>query len=184
MAFVSPLVMPSSRPRRLSVCTQRSTAYCFTRRAVRMSEQTPASEEESEKERESASQQQIQNDAPVKGRRLVRNISDLSQESSGSESEEQPFAAPRAGEAGGPEVGKGLGPRRGTQKEKRVTKASAAQGSMSFADAWASQNRDRGGTRFDFWFWVGLLFILTPAVILVVALYTGVIPGLAPVYIE
>jgi hypothetical protein len=85
------------------------------------------------------------------------------------------FAEPSAGEAGAAPVGTGLGPRRG-QREKRVTKAAAAQGSMGFADAWASQNRDRGGSRIDVWAIIGLLFILTPFVIIGIAVYTGAIP--------
>jgi hypothetical protein len=47
---------------------------------------------------------------------------------------------------------------------------------MGFADAWASQNRDRGGSRIDVWVIIGLLFILTPFVILGIAVYTGVVP--------
>jgi hypothetical protein len=68
------------------------------------------------------------------------------------DAEEGLFAEPFPGEAGGVEVGTGLGPKPSGSAltgEKKVTKASAAQGSMGFADAWASQNRDRGGSRFD-----------------------------------
>lgn len=95
-------------------------------------------------------------------------------------SSDELFAEAYPGEAGGVEVGTGLGPKLSGNTgagQKRVTKASEAQGSMSFADAWASQNRDRGGGRVDVWFVIGLLFILTPPVIIGVAIYTGAIPG-------
>lgn len=72
---------------------------------------------------------------------------------------------------GGPPVGDGMGPRRGA-KEKKVTRAAAIQKSQSFADAWAEQNQGR----VDVWLIIGALTLLTPILILVWAVATGVIP--------
>lgn len=72
---------------------------------------------------------------------------------------------------GGPAVGAGLGPRRGAQ-EKKVTRAAAIQKSKGFADAWAEQNQGR----IDVWLIIGALTLLTPVLILVWAVATGVIP--------
>lgn len=73
--------------------------------------------------------------------------------------------------AGGPVVGEGMGPRRGT-REKKVTRAAAIQKSQSFADAWAEQNQGK----IDVWLIIGLLTLLTPIIILIWAVATGVIP--------
>ena len=106
----------------------------------------------------------VTNSPPTPGKKLVRNKPDA--QGSGT------YADSSAGDmAGGPEVGEGLGPRRGV-KEKKVTKAAAIQKSQGFADAWAEQNQGR----LDVWFVIGLITLLTPLVILVWAVATGVIP--------
>lgn len=92
------------------------------------------------------------------------------------------YAEAYPGEVGGVEVGTGMGGNPAYIKEdgeKKASPAAAAQGYMTFADAWASQNRDRGGKRIDVWAIIGLLFILTPPVIIVIAVLTGAIPGFA-----
>lgn len=66
-----------------------------------------------------------------------------------------------------------LGP---SSADSRFSRATKAQGGMTFADAWAAQNKARGGSRFDVWTIIGLLTVLTPIVIIVLALYTGAIP--------
>lgn len=94
-------------------------------------------------------------------RKLVRNVSD-----SGS------YAQASAGDmVGAPKVGEGMGPKRGV-KEKKVTKAAAIQKSQGFADAWAEQNQGRP----DVWLAIGLVFLLTPLLILGWGVYTGIIP--------
>jgi len=106
----------------------------------------------------------VTNSSPVTGRKLVRNVSDVS-------------SAPKydqgsAGDmVGGPEVGAGMGPRRCT-REKKVTRAAAIQKSQSFADAWAEQNEGK----LDVWLIIGALFLITPFAILGWAVSTGVIP--------
>lgn len=82
------------------------------------------------------------------------------------------YADARAGDmVGAPEVGDGLGPRRG-KKEKKVTRAAAIQKSQGFADAWAEQNAGK----IDVWIIIGAVTLLTPILILVWAVATGVIP--------
>lgn len=72
---------------------------------------------------------------------------------------------------GAPEVGEGMGPRRGVA-EKKVTRAAAIQKSRTFADAWAEQNEGK----IDVWIIIGAVTLLTPIIILVWAVATGVIP--------
>lgn len=101
----------------------------------------------------------VSNAPPNTGKKLVRNKT-------------QEYADGSAGDmVGGPEVGEGMGPRRGT-KEKKVTRAAAIQKSQSFADAWAEQNQGK----VDVWLIIGAMTLLTPVVILVWAVATGVIP--------
>lgn len=57
------------------------------------------------------------------------------------------FAEPFVGEAGGPEGGEDF-PYTVPVDEKKASPAAEAQGYMTFADAWASQNRDSGKSRF------------------------------------
>lgn len=62
------------------------------------------------------------------------------------------FAEAYPGEVGGVEVGTGMGGNPNyinEDGEKKASPAAKAQGYMTFADAWASQNRDRGGRRID-----------------------------------
>lgn len=108
----------------------------------------------------------VTNSPAQPNRKLTRNISDASPAA------RPTYADGSAGDmAGGPPVGEGMGPRRG-KKEKKVTRAAAIQKSQSFADAWAEQNQGR----VDIWLIIGLLFLLTPFVILAWAISTGVIP--------
>jgi hypothetical protein len=160
MAFVTAPVLVRSQ-RRAGVCAQRR---------VRMCDEKPAEGEKPKSSTEDTpppayvklqvtnTARSVANDTPVTGRKLVRNIADLN-----GASEDTEFISPVAGEVGGPQVGEGMlskSARKGISKEdKKVTKSAAAQGSMGFADAWASQNRDRGGSRFDVWFWIGLSFV-------------------------
>uniref|UniRef100_A0A7S1THP7 Uncharacterized protein n=1 Tax=Compsopogon caeruleus TaxID=31354 RepID=A0A7S1THP7_9RHOD len=65
-----------------------------------------------------------------------------------------------------------VGKREGTRKNKKVTKAAAAQGSLGFADAWAASGRNR----FDVWFFIGLATLLAPIGILAWGIATGRIP--------
>ncbi len=93
-------------------------------------------------------------------KKLVRNVSDTK------------FADASAGDmVGAPQVGEGMGPRRGV-KEKKVTKAAAIQKSKGFADAWAEQNQGR----LDVWFFIGLTFLLTPLLVIVWGVWSGAIP--------
>ncbi|CAN8065141.1 unnamed protein product [Agarophyton chilense] len=104
----------------------------------------------------------VTNSEPSK-RRLVRNKADVTSDV---------YADARAGDmVGAPEVGTGLGPRRG-RNEKKVTRAAAIQKSQSFADAWAEQNQGR----VDVWLIIGAITLLTPLLILAWAVATGVIP--------
>lgn len=73
--------------------------------------------------------------------------------------------------ANAPEVGEGMGPRRGT-KEKKVTRAAEIQKSQSFADAWAEQNQGR----VDVWLIIGAMTLLTPLLILAWGVASGAIP--------
>mmetsp|Transcript_7275 Transcript_7275/g.22160 ORF Transcript_7275/g.22160 Transcript_7275/m.22160 type:complete len:187 (+) Transcript_7275:48-608(+) len=56
--------------------------------------------------------------------------------------------------------------------KKRVTRAAAIQESQGFADAWSQRNAGR----LDVWFWIGLVFLLTPPAILVWGVTSGLIP--------
>ena len=56
--------------------------------------------------------------------------------------------------------------------EKKVSKAAAAQQSMTFQDAWTAQNQGR----FDIWFWIGLVALITPFAILAWGIQSGAIP--------
>lgn len=108
----------------------------------------------------------VKNAPAVPGRKLVRNKPGTSSTNSSS------FADARPGDmVGGPPVGDGMGPRRGT-KEKKVTRAAAIQKSQTFADAWAEQNQGR----VDVWLIIGAITLLTPLIILAWAVATGVIP--------
>lgn len=103
----------------------------------------------------------VSNDSASPGRKLVRNVADVNQ-----------FAEASAGDmANAPKVGEGMGPRRGN-KEKKVTRAAAIQKSQSFADAWAEQNQGR----VDVWLIIGAVTLLTPLLILVWGVASGVIP--------
>ncbi len=107
--------------------------------------------------------QQVSNDGPVPGRKLVRNVRDLPVTTNPIYAE----AAP--GDMGkSPEVGAGMGPRRG-KAEKKVTRAAAIQKSQSFADAWAEQNQGR----VDVWLIIGIVTLLTPLAILVWGVVSG-----------
>lgn len=122
--------------------------------ALRMTQQPPESQP--------PKKMPVTNSPPSK-RKLVRNKPDTGQ---------SVFADARAGDmVGAPQVGEGLGPRRGV-KEKKVTRAAAIQKSQGFADAWAEQNQGR----VDVWLIIGALTLLTPLVILAWAIATGVIP--------
>lgn len=82
------------------------------------------------------------------------------------------YADASAGDmVGAPEVGEGMGPRRGVG-EKKVTRAAAIQKSQTFADAWAEQNEGK----VDVWVIIGIVTLLTPLVIIAWAVATGVIP--------
>lgn len=101
----------------------------------------------------------VSNSPASSGKKLVRNKT-------------QQYADARPGDmVGGPKVGEGMGPRRGT-KEKKVTRAAEIQKSQSFADAWAEQNQGR----VDVWLIIGAMTLLTPIVIIAWAVATGVIP--------
>eukprot|EP00189_Rhodosorus_marinus_P009690 CAMPEP_0184738112 /NCGR_PEP_ID=MMETSP0315-20130426/844_1 /TAXON_ID=101924 /ORGANISM="Rhodosorus marinus, Strain UTEX LB 2760" /LENGTH=172 /DNA_ID=CAMNT_0027205691 /DNA_START=69 /DNA_END=587 /DNA_ORIENTATION=- len=56
--------------------------------------------------------------------------------------------------------------------KKKVSKAAVIQDSQGFADAWSAANKGR----LDFWFWIGLIFLLTPPAFLAWGVYTGIIP--------
>lgn len=103
---------------------------------------------------------------PARGRKPVPNKTDTSSTKSNVYADGTPGDM-----AGGPPVGRGMGPRRGT-KEKKVTRAAAIQKSQTFADAWAEQNQGR----VDVWLIIGALTLLTPLLILAWAVATGVIP--------
>lgn len=108
----------------------------------------------------------ITNSPPTPGRKLVRNKPGTTS------TKPNLYADASPGDmAGGPAVGEGMGPRRGT-KEKKVTRAAAIQKSQSFADAWAEQNQGR----IDVWLIIGAITLLTPLIILAWAVATGVIP--------
>lgn len=163
MAFLSPAVLPSRSP-------QASSSSC-ARRPVRAQASKPPSNDP------------LPNASPtpkIQPQKLTRSEPGVDVAPLSSPPDDEIFAEAYPGEAGGVAVGTGLGPKPSGSTEtgeKRVSRASKAQGSMSFADAWASQNRDRGGSRIDIWAVIGLLFILTPPVIIGVAIYTGAIPG-------
>lgn len=111
--------------------------------------------------------------SPPSTRKLVRNKPGMAPASPPTaKSASSLYADARAGDmVGAPEVGEGLGPRRGVG-EKKVTRAAAIQKSKSFADAWAEQNQGR----IDVWIIIGLITLLTPLVILAWAVATGIIP--------
>jgi hypothetical protein len=157
MAFVSAPVLVRAQ-RRVGVCGHRRVRMCDETAPDNKPEDAPPPAYV--KLAVTNTSRAITNDTPVTDRKLVRNISDLDDTVSDDGAE---FATPSAGEVGGPKVGDGLqskSARKGIAKEdKKVTKSAAAQGSMGFADAWASQNRDRGGSQFDVWFWIGLSFV-------------------------
>ncbi|KAJ8905173.1 hypothetical protein NDN08_001682 [Rhodosorus marinus] len=56
--------------------------------------------------------------------------------------------------------------------KKKVSKAAVIQDSQGFADAWSAANKGR----LDVWFWIGLIFLLTPPAFLAWGVYTGIIP--------
>lgn len=144
MAFISTPILLSSRIRNPRVCP------------VRMSQDTPDSQKPAPKKLP------VTNSPPSK-QKLVRNKSELN---------DTVFADGSAGDmAGGPQVGEGMGPRRGV-RDKKVTKAAAIQKSQGFADAWAEQNQGK----VDVWLIIGAITLLTPLLILVWAVSTGVIP--------
>ncbi|PXF41269.1 hypothetical protein BWQ96_09029 [Gracilariopsis chorda] len=142
MAFITAPLFHSRQTRRASTS------------ALRMTQQPPESQP--------PKKLPVTNSPPSK-RKLVRNKS---------ETGPSVYADARAGDmVGAPQVGEGLGPRRGA-KEKKVTRAAAIQKSQGFADAWAEQNQGR----VDVWLIIGALTLLTPLIILAWAVATGVIP--------
>ncbi|KAI0567026.1 hypothetical protein FGB62_5g536 [Gracilaria domingensis] len=143
MAFITTPPPLSRRGRRAAVCE------------LRMSEDSP--------EQPPAAKKLPVTNNPSSKRKLVRNKADVGREV---------FADARAGDmVGAPEVGEGMGPRRGV-REKKVTKAAAIQKSKGFADAWAEQNQGR----VDVWLIIGAITLLTPLIILAWGVATGVIP--------
>lgn len=105
----------------------------------------------------------VTNDSANPRRKLVRNVSDTKNAG---------YAQAAPGDmVGAPKVGEGMGPRRGVQ-EKKVTKAAAIQKSQGFADAWAEQNQGRP----DVWLFIGLIFLLTPLLVLAWGVWSGIIP--------
>lgn len=110
--------------------------------------------------------------SPPSARKLVRNKPGTEAPPTSTEPKSGVYADARAGDmVGAPGVGEGLGPRRGVS-EKKVTRAAAIQKSQTFADAWAEQNQGR----VDVWLIIGAVTLLTPIIILVWAIATGVIP--------
>lgn len=106
----------------------------------------------------------VTNSPATPGRKLVRSVD--------ASAPPPAYADARPGDmVGAPEVGEGMGPRRGA-RDKKVTRAAAIQKSQSFADAWAEQNEGR----VDVWLIIAALTLLTPIAILAWAVATGVIP--------
>lgn len=157
MAFLSAPVLPVSRARRAAVC----------RTPPRLTATPPPSEDEPATPPRKLP---VTNSEPST-RKLTRNKPGMASDNSAVPSSSV-YADGRAGDmVGGPEVGEGLGPRRGAS-EKKVTRAAAIQKSQTFADAWAEQNEGK----LDVWLIIGALTLLTPILILLWAIATGVIP--------
>lgn len=113
----------------------------------------------------------VERNAAPSAKKLVRNKPGMEPDTSAGVSPSTYANASPGDMVGAPEVGEGMGPRRGT-KEKKVTRAAAIQKSKGFADAWAEQNQGRP----DVWLVIGAAALLTPILILVWAIATGVIP--------
>lgn len=141
---------------------------------ARMTATPPSTEDDQSSDSVNTNSRKIPvTNSPPSNRKLVRNKPGATPASPPTpEASKSVYADARAGDMiGGPEVGEGLGPRRGA-REKKVTRAAAIQKSQSFADAWAEQNQGR----IDVWIIIGLITLLTPLVILAWAIATGVIP--------
>lgn len=171
MAFLSAATLTRARSvQHSSICPIR---MCDTRPSANENDNNPDGPKVAK-----ARKMQVSNSPPSK-RKLVRNKPGMEPSDKDSymvdaagKGRSNVYADARPGDmVGGPEVGEGLGPRRG-KKEKKVTRAAAIQKSQGFADAWAEQNAGK----IDVWIIIGAVTLLTPILILVWAVATGVIP--------
>lgn len=146
---------------------------------VRMCAKSSEGKEEGDEQKSNSKAQTRKvsvSNSPQSKRKLVRNKAGMEGSAVKSDVDvdvdSEMFADGTAGDmTGGPQVGEGLGPRRG-KGEKKVTRAAAIQKGKGFADAWAEQNAGK----IDVWIIIGLVTLLTPLVILAWAVTTGVIP--------